>query len=207
MYQVISQIVVYISLAAIIGFIIGWLFFKLRSNEKGESIEHILNDELAIVKAKNNELEDELIAKSSEYSKLIESNEELKKRYLTLEMDYEELLKQTSESSVDDEYVQKLENEKFKLSQKDSTIDTIDYTNDKILNTIFNQYLPQNSQTTTITNQETNTNKKEIRHLIEQISDTNDEKDKQEIENDPNLTQEQKEEKLEKLIEKLHFII
>jgi chromosome segregation ATPase len=118
MYQVISQIMVYITLAAVIGFIIGWLFFKLRSKENGESIEHILNDELAILKAKNNELEDELIAKSSEYSKIIESNEDLKKRYLTLEMDYEELIKQKTIDNNHDEYIQILENEKFKLTQE-----------------------------------------------------------------------------------------
>ena len=117
MYQIITQIVVYITLASIVGFIVGWLFSKLRYKEKNDGFVQVLEDQLAIVKAKKNELEEELIAKSSEYLKAIDASEELKKKYLTLEMDYEELLKQQHEApQVDDEYVQKLENEKYTLT-------------------------------------------------------------------------------------------
>ena len=116
MYQIISQIVIYITIAAIIGFIIGWLFSKLKSNESSEELVNIAHDELAQVKAKKNELEEELITKSSQYLQISSEIDNLKKSYLSMEMDYEELLKKSSD--IDPSQVKRLEEDNFTLRQE-----------------------------------------------------------------------------------------
>jgi len=116
MYQIISQIIIYITIAAIIGFIIGWLFSKLIIREKSEELVNIAHDELARVKAKKNELEDELITKSSQFLQISADNNNIKKNYLSMEMDYEELLKKSTD--IDPTQIQRLEDEKSTLERE-----------------------------------------------------------------------------------------
>jgi chromosome segregation ATPase len=96
MFEIASQIVMYIILAAIGGFITGWMFFKLLSRESSESLINSAYDELAIVKSKKNEIEDELISKVDDYNAISSQNSELNKKLYALEMDYKKLLKDSS---------------------------------------------------------------------------------------------------------------
>jgi chromosome segregation ATPase len=96
MFEIASQIVIYIILAAIGGFITGWMFFKLLSRESSESLINSAYDELAIVKSKKNEIEDELISKVDDYNAISSQNSELNKKLYALEMDYNKLLKDNS---------------------------------------------------------------------------------------------------------------